>query len=160
MSKENEEAASDWLIVVGAVLLFSSLFLTWSHQVSPHLLILFGHTATLSGVPRDPTAWQVYSTSDVVLTLVAAALGAAALFGSHRARLLVALVALLALAFVVHALAVPPTNGVLLSLGHGYLQTGASAGPGETLALVGLLVALGGLGLSFVSDRAPTAAVA
>lgn len=136
--------------MAGALVLFGSLFLTWSHQVSAPLLAAFGPSGALQGVPRNPTAWQVYSAADLVLMLVAVALAGAAVSDRRALRLGVGAAALLGLAFVVHALAVPPTDGVLLSLGrgHGYAATGAGAGIGETLAAGGLVAALAGLLLS------------
>ena len=135
----------DGLTGVGALALFGSLFLTWSHQLSPAVLRLGG--PALAGVPANPTGWQVYSAADVVLTIVAAVLVAGAVAG----RLVVWLrwfglgCALVALAFVAHALAVPPTNGVVLAGAHGYVASGAGAGPGETLAIVGLGLAVAGM---------------
>ena len=73
--------------MIGAGALFVSLFLTWSHQFSPGFLAQYGSSDQLIGVPHDPTAWQVYSAADVVLTLLAAALVAVALAGSRAARI-------------------------------------------------------------------------
>jgi len=100
-----------------------SLFLTWSHQPS-----------RLAGVPRDATAWQLYTYADVLLALLAAAVVVAA-HASRRARLLTAAAVAIALAFVAHALAAPPSNV-------GVPHVHATAGPGETLALVGLTITL------------------
>jgi hypothetical protein len=155
-TKETRERLADWLIVVGAVALFGSLFLTWSHQFSPGFLSTFGSSQQLAGVPRDPTAWQVYSTTDIVLALLAAALVASALFGTRPWRLVAVAGALIALAFTLHALASPPTNGANIfnpSLSvPDYTSPGSTAGIGETVALIGLAVALIGLLLSFTAD--------
>jgi hypothetical protein len=156
LSQENRESLADWLIVTGAVALFGSLFLTWSHQFSPAFLSTFGSSALLSGVPRDPSAWQVYSTADVVLALLAAGLVATALLGTRTWRAVTGAAALIALAFTLHALAAPPTNGAnvfnpSLSVPD-YASPGATAGIGETIAIVGLGVALVGLLLSFTAD--------
>jgi hypothetical protein len=67
VSKENREVVADWTIVLGATILFVSLFVTWSHQFSPGLLAQFGSSELLNGVAHDPTAWQVYSAADVAL---------------------------------------------------------------------------------------------
>lgn len=144
------------MIVVGATLLFGSLFLTWSHQFSPALPAMLGRAA-LAGVPADATAWQVYGAADVLLTVLALGLIAAAALGSRRGRQVACIAAAVALGFTLHALAVPPTNGVLfsrpsLNVG-GYVPTGAGAGPGETVAIIGLAVALAGLVVSFLADR-------
>jgi hypothetical protein len=154
MSKANREVLSDWMIVVGAATLLGSLFLAWSHQFSAPFLVEFG--PAINGVPRDPTAWQVYSAADIVLALLAVGLLACALFGTRGMRLAAAVSAAIALAFVVHALAVPPTDGAnifnpALSVPD-YASPGSTAGPGETVALIGLVVALLGLGVSFTSD--------
>jgi hypothetical protein len=156
MSKESRELAGDWLIVVGAVGLFVSLFLTWSHQFSPAFLAEWGASAQLSGVPHDPTAWQVYSVADVLLALVALALVVAALLGGRRVRAAVGAAAAVAVAFTLHALARPPSAGAnifdpSLSVPN-YFPNSPAAGVGETLALLGLGLALGGLLLSFSSE--------
>jgi hypothetical protein len=150
------ETVADWLTLAGAVGLFAALFLTWSHQLPRGLLAAAGGSPALRGVPRDPTAWQVYSIADVLLALLAAALVAAALVGRSwriRAGLLVA--AGLALAFTLHALSVPPTNGVLLinpaASPPAYLPSAATAGAGEPAAIVSLAVAGAGLGLSLAA---------
>ena len=84
MSREQREVTADLLVVVGALGLFASLFLAWSHQFSPAFLAEWGTSAQLQGIPHDPTAWQVYSTVDVVLAVLAVALVAVALRGGPR----------------------------------------------------------------------------
>jgi hypothetical protein len=155
-SQENRESLGDWLIVIGAVVLFASLFLTWSHQFSSQFLGAFGSSELLDGVAHNPTAWQVYSTVDIVLALFAAGLVVTALFGSRWWRVCAAGAALIALAFTLHALAVPPTNSAnifnpALSVPE-YASPGSTAGVGETVALAGLLLAIAGLGVSFSAD--------
>lgn len=156
MDKEIRESLADWMIVLGAVTLFVSLFLAWSHQFSPGFYALFGSAAILHDVPRDPTAWQVYSAVDVLLALLALSLLLAAMFGSRRVRLGALAGAGVGLAFTLHALSDPPTNGVNIfnpSLSvPDYLPTGATAGIGETVAIIGLLVGIAGLLLSFTAD--------
>jgi hypothetical protein len=148
---------ADWLIVIGALALFGSLFLTWSHQLSPGFVALFGASDTLRGVPRDPTAWQVYSAADVVLALLAAGLVAVALVGNRAARVLAAVGVFVGFAFTLHALSSPPSNGSAqifhpdLSVPN-YVPLAPGAGVGETVALAGLLLALTGLALSFTAD--------
>jgi hypothetical protein len=158
VSKDREAAAAAWLIAAGALVLFGSLFLTWSHQFSPYLLSVLGNSGVLDGVPRDPTAWQVYSTADVLLALVAAALMAVALRGNRAARQCAAVAVLIALVFAVHAVIVPPTNGALIfnpaESVPNYIPNAAGAGVGETIAILGLLLALGGLTVSIASQRA------
>jgi hypothetical protein len=71
--REIRESLADWMIVFGALLLALSLFLTWSHQFTNAFVGEVG-ADQLHGVPRDPTAWQVYSIADVLhLTVDAAA---------------------------------------------------------------------------------------
>lgn len=152
MSKEVRETIADWLMVLGAVVLVISLFLTWSHQLPHAFAAQFAGTPALAGVPKAPTAWQVYSAADVCLALVAATLIAVAFVGTRRARLLALIPAALALAFVLHAASVPPTNGIALVLPAGYVPDHATAGAGETVAMAALATALAGLTLSFSAD--------
>ncbi len=147
---------ADWLIAIGAVGLFASLFLTWSHQFSPQLRALPGAGVGLRGVPADPTAWQVYSIADVLLAVVALALVLAALVGGRRFRLTVLPFAALAAAFVAHAISRPPTNGVRLvnpgALPPQYLPVSPAAGVGETVALIALALALVGVAISLAAE--------
>jgi len=111
VSKAGREVLADWLIVFGAVWLFVSLFLTWSHQFSPAFLSSpSGSSPLLQGAPHDPNAWQVYSDMDVVLALLALAFAAVALIGGRSARIIVWIAAVIAFAFTVHAISDPPTN--------------------------------------------------
>jgi hypothetical protein len=155
--KEDREALADWMIVLGALMLVGSLFLTWSHQLSREFLVQFGVTEALRGVPHDPTAWQVYSAADVLLAALAAGLLGVALIGTRRARIGAVVAGVAGLAFVLRALSAPPTNhAASIFQSHAsvpnYLPLSAGAGPGETLALVALLVVLAGLALSFTAD--------
>jgi hypothetical protein len=156
VDRETREAVANWLIVGGAVVLFASLSLTWSHQFSQAFLLQFGSSDLLRGVPHDPTAWQVYSAADVVLALLAIALVAVAVLGTRRMRMAAAAAGAVGLGFTLHALSSPPTNGA--NIFHAaysvpqYSSSGATAGVGETVAILGLLVALGGLALSFTAD--------
>ncbi|MGI8714610.1 MAG: hypothetical protein ACR2NR_15825 [Solirubrobacteraceae bacterium] len=156
MSAGRREATADWLMVFGGLALVVSLFLPWSHQLPASVLAQYGATAALAGVPRNPDAWQLYSAVDVLLALLAGGLLVAALRGGRvwRGILLVGL--LIAVAFTLHALSSPPTNGVNLydpSLAPpGYTPTSPGAGRGETLALIAIGLGLGGLLLSFTAD--------
>jgi hypothetical protein len=155
-SKENRESISDWLTVLGALGLFGSLFMTWSHQFSAPFLAQFGDSVLLNGVPRNPTAWQLYSIADVLLALLALGLLLAALAGSRTARMVAVAASGIALAFTVHATAVAPTNGAnifnpALSVPQ-YASPGATAGSGETVAIVALVLAIAGLLVSFTAD--------
>ncbi len=156
MRKEDREVLADWLIVIGALALFVSLFLTWSHQFSPDFLVRFGTADLLRGVPRDPSAWQVYSVADVILALLAAGLVVVALFGTRQIRLGALAGSVLGLVFTIHAISAPPTNAPNLfnpSLNiPNYFPYGASAGAGETVALIALMMAVAGLVLSFTAD--------
>ena len=86
MRRGQREVVADWLVIVGAIVVLASLFLTWSHQFSRAFLAELGSSAQLQGVPHDPTAWQVYSTADVLLALLAVALVLVALRGGPRVR--------------------------------------------------------------------------
>lgn len=147
MSREAREVIADWLILFGAVGLLMALFLPWSHQFSRAFLAQAAGAAAARGVPHDPTAWQVYSVVDVLLALLVAGLFAVALLGGRQPRLVVLIGAAVALAFTVHALGVPPTNGANVSV-----PNLPSAGSGEIVAIAGLGVAMAGLGLSFTTD--------
>jgi len=146
----------DWLIAIGAVGLLVSLFLTWSHQLSPHLLAVPGARVGLRGVPANPTAWQVYSIADALLALLVVALGFAALIGGRRFRLVVLPFVAVALVFVIHALSRPPTNGVRIvnpaAVVPKYLPISPTSGAGEVVALVALGVAVIGVVVSLFSD--------
>jgi hypothetical protein len=146
----------DWLIAIGAVGLFVSLLLTWSHQFSPRLLALPGARVALRGVPADPTGWQVYSIADALLAALAVALVLAALIGGRRFRLVVLPFIAVAIAFVVHAMSKPPTNGVRsvnpAAVVPQYLPIAPTAGVGETVALVSLGLAVAGVAISLFSD--------
>ncbi len=140
----------------GAVILFASLFFTWSHQFSPAFLLAFGSSDVLQGVPHDPTAWQVYSVADVLLALLAVALVAVALFGDRRVRMVATAVSAIALGFTLHAVSAPPTSGANIfnpafDVPH-YASPGATAGGGETIAIFALVLALAGLAVSFTAD--------
>ncbi len=142
------------LVVVGAVGLFASLFLAWSHQFSPAFLAEWGTSPQLQGVPHDPTAWQVYSAVDIVLAVLAVALVAVALRGGPRVRLVALAAAGVGLAFTIHALSVPPTNGATIfdpSTG-AYAPNSPASGAGEVVAVIGLGLATLGLALSFTAD--------
>ncbi len=155
MSAPQRERIGDWLIIAGAVALFGSLFLAWSHQFSPSFLSQWGTSGQLQGLPHDPTAWQVYSATDVLLALLAVALVIAALAGGRAVRVGVIVACGLAAAFILRALAAPPTNGANIfdpaATAPAYPNV-PTAGLGETVALVGLGLALAGLLVSFTAD--------
>ena len=152
MSRRAAKLTADWVVVVGAAGLLASLFLTWSHQYPPSLRKVPGLAPALSGVPRDASAWQVYSAADVLLAILAAGLVAVVLVGFGRSRWPAAGAVLIALAFTAHALSVPPTNGLNIVLPTAatpaYASALAAAGVGETVAMVALVLALCGLLLS------------
>jgi hypothetical protein len=155
VTNDHRGVVGDWLVLVSALALFISLFLTWS-QLSPSYLALADQLHTLQGVPREPTAWQVYSSADVVLALLAGALAIVALGGSKRGRIVAAVACFLALGFVIHAANVPPTNGAAdafqPSLGvPAYVAPSPQPGPGEVVAIGALVVALAGLGVSLTA---------
>jgi hypothetical protein len=156
LTEQRRESLADWLIVGGSLTLLGSLFLTWSHQFSSSFLNMFGTSELLDGVPRNATAWQVYSTMDIVLALLAVGMLASALFGTRPWRAGVSAGAVVALAFTLHAQSAPPTNGANIfnpSLSvPAYQSPGSTAGAGETVAVIGLLVAIIGLLLSFSAE--------
>lgn len=147
------EMVSDWLMALGALVLLGSLFLTWSHQFSRAFLAQYGASAALQGIPHDPDAWQVYSAADVLLALVAGGLLAVALRGGRTRRVALALTLAISLAFTVHALRTPPTDGAVIYQPNAtpprYAPNTPTAGPGEDVALLALAFGLVGVGLSF-----------
>jgi len=143
-------------MVVGGAALLAALFLTWSHQFPPSLRSVPALSIALKGVPSSATAWQVYSIADVLLAVLAAALVVVALAGHRGARIAVGLAAAVGLAFALHAMSVPPTDGLDVVNpavpGRSYVgRAYASAGVGETVAVAGLAIGLVGalLGLRF-----------
>jgi hypothetical protein len=150
------EVISDWLMVLGAPILLGSLFLPWSHQFSAGFVARYAHTPALTGIPRDPTAWQVYSVVDLLVAVLAAGLFAVALRGARPARIAVLLGLMIALAVTLHALGTPPTRGANLfdpSLTPpGYTPNHPTAGAGEVVALIGLGLGIGGVLISFTAD--------
>jgi hypothetical protein len=155
VNKAMRETIADWLMLIGALVLFGSLFLTWSHQFSPAFYAEWGGSSALAGVPRDPTAWQVYSVVDVLLALAAGALLAVALRGGRTAHWLTLLALFVALAFVLHAAGDPPTSGadLLGAATHapGYTPNMPRAGTGETVAIGALGLGIAGLLLSLTA---------
>jgi hypothetical protein len=153
--REAREVIADWLIVGGAVTLLISLFLVWSHQYAREFVTKVG-AAQLQGVPRDPTAWQVYSMADVLLAVLAGALVLAALIAGRRARISALVAAGVGLVFVLHAMSIAPTNGANVSdpsTGPGqFFPSSATSGAGEVVAAIALCVAIAGLALSFTAD--------
>ena len=136
------------LTLVGAGLVLVSLVLTWSRQIPVAEHARF-HGPVLFGVARNPTALQVYAVAGELLAGLAVWFAWAGLRSGPAVRLAALAGIGLGLGFVLHALAHPPTNGLLLAAGAGsaarYVTDPASAGAGETVALLGLL--LGAVGL-------------
>lgn len=155
MSKALRQTLADWLMALAAPLLFLSLFLTWSHQFSRAFLARWGGTSVLQGVPRAPTAWQVYSDADVMLALVAGGLLAVSLWGGRARRVALALALAVSLAFTIHAIGTPPTNGAVVfdAAAGTWARNSPTAGAGEWLALVALAAGGAGLVLSFTVER-------
>jgi hypothetical protein len=153
--RQLREGIADWMIVFGALLLLLSLFLTWSHQFTNAFVQEVG-SDQLQGVPRDPTAWQVYSIADVLLALLAGALVVAALVAGRAARISALVAAVVGLVFTIHAANVAPTNGINIgtpSPGVSHLVSNtATSGGGEVVAIVALGIAIAGLALSFTAD--------
>jgi hypothetical protein len=141
-------------MMAAALLLLISLFLVWSHQLSPAVVAHYAGTGTFAGIPRNPDAWQAYTTADVLLALVSVGLLVAGLRGGRTIRMVLTAAVAVALAFVVHALGTPPTNGanVFDSATRDYVATGARAGIGVTVALIALALGAAALLLSFTAD--------
>jgi hypothetical protein len=156
VSAPQRERVGDWLILAGAVALFGSLFLTWSHQFSPTFLAQWGDSAQLRGFPHDPTAWQLYSAVDVIIALLAGGLVLTALAGGRAVRIGVLVICGIAAVFTIHALASPATNGANIFdpalATPGYVRNTPTAGVGETVALIGLGAAIVGLIVSLTAD--------
>jgi len=92
----------------------------------------------------------------VLLVLVAGGLLAVALWGGRIRRLILVLALMIALAFTVHALGTPPTDGAVVfepSLNPpAYAPNAPRSGVGEDVALLALLLGIGGVALSFTVD--------
>jgi hypothetical protein len=155
VSKDDRSLIGNWLVLFSALLLSVSLFLTWS-SLSPAYVTLAGKLDGLQGVPRDPSAWQVYSAADVLLAVLVIALLAVSLTGPRRPRIAILLACVVALSFVIHAEGAPPTNGAPTlrpSAGvSSYVFPAPTPGAGETVALIALIGAIGGLALSLTAD--------
>lgn len=154
VTTDDRSVIADWLVLFSAVLLAISLFLTWS-SLSPAYVALADRLQTIGGVTRSPDAWQVYSAADVVLAVLAAGLLWVALAGPRRARMVTLVSCALALAFVIHALGTPPTNGAPNAFRPGpdvraYVAPAPTPGTGETVAIIALIGAIGGLSLSLL----------
>jgi hypothetical protein len=82
-----------------------------------------------------------------LLALLAIALVAVALAGARTARWVLLAALVVGIIFCVHAVSVAPTNGALIGdpATGGYVDTGATSGLGEVVALAAL--ALGGAGI-------------
>jgi hypothetical protein len=148
------EGIADWLMLIGAPLLGGSLFLTWSHQFSRGFEARYAGTPALAGIPRDPTAWQVYSVVDVLFAVLAVGLLAAALRGARPARIAALLGLIVAFAFTLHALGSPPTKGADLydpSI-DAITPDHPTSGAGELVALAGIGLGLVGVLVSFSAD--------
>jgi hypothetical protein len=141
-------------MMAAGVLLLISLFLVWSHQLSAAVVTRYAGTGVFDGIPRNPDAWQVYTTADVLLALLSVGLVVTALRGGRTFRMVLTAAVAIALAFVVHALDTPPTNGanVFDSATRSYVATGARVGIGVTVALIALSAAAAALLLSFTAD--------
>jgi hypothetical protein len=150
------QPVADWLVLIGGLGVFVSLFLTWSHQLPPAVLNAFAGSAAIQGVARDPTAWQVYSVADALLALLALGLAVVALRGRTWWARMAALIAVgVGLAFTVHADSVAPTNGLYFldpNNPPAYLPHFATPGAGEVVAIASLAVAAAGLLLLLGAD--------
>ena len=144
-------------MVAAGVLLLISLFLVWSHQLSAAVVARYGASGAFAGIPRNPDAWQVYTSADVLLALLSVGLIVAALRGGRTTRMVLTAAVAIALAFVVHALGTPPTNGasVFDPATRSYVATGAHPGIGVTVALLALAIAAAALLLSFTAEVRP-----
>jgi hypothetical protein len=156
VSKDNGSLFANWVILLSGLLLCVSLFLTWS-QLSPAYVALADKLQALQGVPHDPSAWEVYSSADVVLAVLAFALLAVALKGGRRARIATLVACVLALAFAIHAVSVPPTNGAPNAFRPGpgvasYVPPSPAPGAGETMAIIALVGAIGALSVSLTME--------
>ncbi|MDQ6777517.1 MAG: hypothetical protein M3071_15175 [Actinomycetota bacterium] len=156
MSKDDRSLIADWLVLFSALVLCVSLFLTWS-SLSPAYVTLADKLQALQGIPRDPTAWQVYSAADVLLALLVLALLGVALKGPRRARICILVACIFALAFVIHAEGAPPTTAGATVLrptagGAFFVPPAPTPGAGETAAIIALVGAIGGLTLSLTAE--------
>jgi hypothetical protein len=157
------ERAGRLTAAAGAVVLFVSLFLTWTAGRAANFLILFGAVNRRGGffASASRTAWEAYSFADVAL----AALAVVIVFGARSKRAGVQVVALIAavagLGFAIDQIADPPGAGFSLPsafahrLPASFAQHvfGSASGSGEGVATVALVVAIAGLVVVLTSRR-------
>ncbi len=154
MSRERRETVADWLMVLGAVGLLGSLFLTWSHQFSPAFLA--------SGAPRTNSrasrttrprgrctrrrtwCWRCWPPALVAVALV----------GNRAARITAGLAAIgRSRSRCTRSAArrrTAPTSSIRRR--RRTCPSDPKSGAGEIVALAALGVALAGLALSFTAD--------
>ena len=92
----------------------------------------------------------------MLLALLSVALIVVALVGRRGLRIAALVAAAIALAFSLHALSKPPTNGANIFspsvTGSTYVSSNPTAGPGVTVAIAGLGAAIVGLALSLAVE--------
>jgi hypothetical protein len=155
------------LVVCGALGLLGSLFLEWRISPVHNFLILFGALDRIGGFfAADRTGWQLYSVANILLALLTALLLVAAFVRRRPLRAVAAILALAGLAFAIHALlATPGPTGSRTAIGgsgagpivsRDVPALYAAVGPGETVAIVALTLAVLGLAIQRPSRRDET----
>lgn len=153
-ARKTGRLAAQTLTVAAALALLVSLFLTWSrltlHQLA---LVALSANGSLGGLSLHHNAWGTSAAIATALTLVALAIAAVGALNRIRLILPVAVLSLAALGLVIALLLNPPsavprgvTTGAPAVLGSRAPAGGQGAGgPGETVALIALV--LGGAGM-------------
>lgn len=152
-ARKTGRLAAQTLTVAAALALLVSLFLTWS-RLTLHQLALLAVSAngSLGGLSLHHNAWGTSAAIATALTLVALAIAAVGTLNRIRLILPVAVLSLAALGLVI-ALLLNPPSAVPRGVSSAPAVVGSRApaggqgagGPGETVALIALV--LGGAGM-------------
>lgn len=161
MSVSERGRAGRAITAIAGVVLFISLFLTWSSP-GHGFLVQFGALNRSGGYLGNArqTAWQVYSVEDIALAAVAGFFVLAAGVRRTRVVILASVAAAAALVFSASQFLDPPSVGLPGRLPRGAAAlvartglTSASSGAGEIVAMAASVAALGGVGLVWSIKR-------
>ncbi len=148
------------LIAGGGLGLLGSLFADWRTSPFRNFLFLFGALNRVGGLLQgDRSAWQLYSIADILLAALAVLLVVVAAIDRWQLRAVAVLPTIAGLVFAIRAVVDPPafltvsevfgTNAAAASVPARVVRYFApQSGPGETIAIVALAIALSGLALA------------
>jgi hypothetical protein len=149
------------LTVAAGLATFVSLFLAWS-RLTLRQLALLAVTAngSLGGLSLTHNAWESSAVAAMALTALSALTVLAGVMNRVRLIRAAGLACVAGLVFVIIQVSNPPSGlpspapGALAGGVPGNLATGGAAGPGETLAIVALVVGLVGMRAMIAVARA------